>query len=117
MEADFVAVLQTQCPRVFADVAPTNTATPYITWQLIGGRSLGWLDGSPADKRHTFVQVNVWAGTRKESMTLIRAVELALRTSPAFRAWPDAEPMTDLEYDMEPPRYGAMQDYQVYSTR
>lgn len=117
MESDLVTLLQGQCPRVFADIAPTGVATPYVTWQLIGGRALGWLDGSPTDKRHSFVQINVWAGTRKESMTLMRSIELAMRTATAFRAWPDAEPMTDTEADIEPARYGSMQDFQVYSAR
>ena len=50
VEADITTTLLTVCPRVSPDVAPFATARPYITWQFIGGRSLRWLNGEPADK-------------------------------------------------------------------
>lgn len=117
MEPALQALLTGLCPRVFPDTAPPTTAMPYVTWQLIGGRALGYLDRSAADKRHSMVQINVWAGTRKDCMTLMRSIEQAMRTSTTLTAWPDAEPMTDEAADLEPPRYGAMQDFQVYSQR
>lgn len=117
MESDLVATLKTLCPRVFPDFAPGGTAKPYVTFQAIGGRPLRWLNGTAADKRHTLMQINVWAGARIESLALIRQIEAAicnLDTMP-FMARPDSEPISQAEEDLE--LYGCLQDFSIISTR
>lgn len=117
MESDLTALLQAICPRVSPDVADFRTARPYITWQLIGGRSLRWLDTTASDKRHAEVQINVWADTRLAALTMIRQIENAMCASTAFKAWPDGESISDAEEDLSPPLYGSLQRFNVYSTR
>jgi len=117
MEADLAATLKTLCPRVFPDFAPSETPRPYVTFQAIGGRPLRWLDGTAADKRHTLMQINVWAGSRLDALALIRQVEAAicsLDTMP-FMARPDSEPISEAEEDLQ--LYGCMQDFSIISTR
>lgn len=115
METDLTALLQTLCPRVHPDRAPTTTMRPYVTYQAFGGRSLRWLDRSASDKRHTLVQINVWDSTRAGALALIRQIEDALCASEVFTAWPNGEPVWSDEDD--PSLYGCIQDFTIYSTR
>lgn len=118
MESDLVALLQAQCPRVYADVAPISTARPYVTYQAIGGRPLRWLNGTPSDRRHTIVQVNVWADSRAGALELVRQIETALCDGAApFIARPEGEPVSDVADDIVPARYGSIQDFSIYSLR
>ena len=115
MEADLTTLLKTLCPRVHPDVAPTTTTLPYVTYQAIGGRSLRWLDRSASDKRHTLLQINVWAGTRAAANALMRQIEDAMCASTDFTAWPNAEPIS--AHEDAPDVYGCIQDYTIYSER
>jgi hypothetical protein len=117
MEASLVAVLRTQCPRVFPDVAPAGTPAPYITYQHIGGESLRYLDGQACSLRHSMVQLNAWADTRVAALALSRAVEDALCATPAatFTARPVAEPIGDDEEDTH--RRGCLQDFHIWGPR
>lgn len=118
VEADITTALRTVCPRVSPDAAPYGTVRPYITWQFIGGRPMRYMEATPADKRHTLLQVNVWSNTRAEALALIRQVETALCDGAApFTATPEAEPLSDLADDIEPALYGSLQDFSIYSTR
>ncbi len=115
MEPDLRGVLMNVCPRVFPDFAPTLTQRPYVTFQLVGGPTHRFLNGSAGNKRTTRVQVNVWSDSRTESMSLIREIEDAVSTSPLFSAVPQSEPLTDFDADV--PVYGAIQDFLIHSTR
>lgn len=115
METNLITVLKGVCPRSFPDVAPFDTQRPYVTYQSIGGKTLRFLDGAPADKRHTVVQINVWADTRASALATIRAIEDALCASPAFTARPEAESISD--YDEDAARYGSRQDFSIYALR
>lgn len=116
MEPALNTLLQTTCPRVFPDVAPEGTARPYVTWQELGGRALRNLDGTASNKRHTFLQINVWDETRAGALALIRAIEDAMCASASFTARPEGEPMSQFE-DGEPNLYGSVQRFSVYSLR
>ena len=83
MEADLNTLLKAKCPRVFPDVAPAGTVLPYVTWQGIGGESVGFVDNTAADKRNTLMQVNVWAATRLQALQMARDIEDAMRASAA----------------------------------
>lgn len=115
MEAALQALLVALCPRARVDFFAELPAMPYVTWQLIGGKSIRFLDNSAPDKRNTRVQINVFSATRKECMALIRQIEEAMCASSAFVATPDAEPMTDFDADMKV--YEAMQDFSIFATR
>lgn len=115
VESDLVAALQAVCPRVYPDVAPQGAVAPYITFQHIGGIPLRFVDGQAASLRHSMVQVNTWAATRAESLTLARAIEDALCASTAFIARPDSEPLGDVDDDTD--RRGCLQDFSIWGTR
>jgi hypothetical protein len=101
MESDLVAVLVAACPRVYPDVAPQGAAVPYVTYQHIGGQPLRYVNNVAADKRHSMVQINTWAATRAEALTLCRAIEDALCGASAFTARPDSEPIGDVDDDTD----------------
>lgn len=115
LESDLVAVITPLCPRLFPDVAPYTTARPYVTYQHIGGIPLRYVDNQPADKRHTLLQVNVWADTRAAALTLARAIEEALCAATAFTARPDSELLADVDPDTD--RRGCLQDFSIWSPR
>lgn len=115
MESDLVTVLKGVCPRVYPDVAPQNAAAPYVTFQHIGGTPMRYIDNAPANRRHSMLQVNTWAATRAEALSLCRAIEEALCAASAFTAHPDSEPIGDVDGDTD--RRGCMQDFSVWSLR
>ena len=118
VEVDIVAALRTVCLRVYSDAAPQGAELPWITFQFTGGRPLRWLNGTPADKRHSYVQVSCWAASRTVALQLARAAETALCDVGApFMGQPDSEPICDVETDMQSPIYSAVQDFSIYSQR
>ncbi len=78
LEADLTRTLQTLCSRVFPDVAPAGTATPYITWQQVGGVPLAYLEGAMPGERNASMQINVWAAVRSEALPLLLSIEATL---------------------------------------
>lgn len=114
-EPDLQALLLTKCPRTYPDIAPNGTAKPFLTWQGLGGEALGYLDNTEADKRNTLVQVNAWATTRLQSLSLIRSIETAMRGSAAFTATPQGEAVGTYEDDTQ--LYGCVQRFEIYATR
>jgi len=115
LEPQLHALLLTKCPRVFPDVAPSGTAKPFVTWQGLGGESLGFLDNTSADKRHTLMQVSVYATTRLEALALIRDIETDMRASAAFTATPQGEAMSGYETDTG--LYGCVQRFEIFAAR
>jgi hypothetical protein len=115
METDLVALLKTICPRVFPDIAPAGTLRPYVTWQGAGGPSWRYTDGTPADKRNTLMQVNVWSTTRIEANDIARQIEDALCASPVFAVAPEGEPLSTSEEDTA--LYGTIQRFTIVAAR
>ena len=116
LQADLTAALKTCCPTVFTDFAPAGTTAPWVTFQVIGGRSLRWLNGTPSDKRHNVVQVNVWHSSRAAAVALMHQIETALCDAAApFSARPEGERSDDAEEDIG--LYGCRQDFSIHSTR
>jgi hypothetical protein len=115
MEADLQALLLTACPRVYPDVAPSGAGKPWVTWQSLGGESLGFLDNTAADKRNCLMQINCWATTRMQSIQIIRDIETLMRATPAFIATPSGEASSVYENDTL--LYGSIQRYEIYATR
>jgi hypothetical protein len=109
-EADLYAVLDAVSPGAFyPDFAPVDTPRPYGTYQAIGGPVLNQLDGQATGLRTQEWQINVWADTREQARTLIRAVEAAMRAATAFQAQPMSEPVDDFDADI--PVYGSLQSF------
>lgn len=115
VETELTTLLKTLCSRTFPDFAPLGTARPHVSYEAIGGRPLHWLDLTATDKRHTVMQVRVWADTRQAATELMRSIESAMRAATVFTAWPQEE-HTSL-YDAETSAYGSAQDFEIYSTR
>lgn len=115
MESDLFGLLSAACPRVYPDVAPIGTALPYVTWQGIGGSTLRFTENTPADKRNTLMQVNVWSATRLEANALMRQIEDALCASALFTVDPQGEPMNTYEEDAL--LYGSLQRFSIYAAR
>ena len=115
MESDLVTLLKAICPRVYPDVAPAGTVTPFMTWQGLGGESLRFVDNTAPDKRNTYLQVSVYSTTRLEALALIRAAEVALCASGAFTVNPQGEPISTYEDDTR--LYGAIQRFSIWATR
>lgn len=118
VEADLVARLGPLVSgRIFPDVAKFSTPRPYITYQQVGGDAVAYLDDIVPTLQNGLVQINVWAGTRAEANGLARQVESLLVGASAFQARAAAAFRTISEADLEPPLYGTMQDFDIWSTR
>jgi hypothetical protein len=115
IESELYPLLAARCPRVFPDVAPLGTVTPYVTWQGLGGRTLRFLENTPADKRNTLMQINVWSATRMQAITLMRDIEDALCASASLTVNPMGEPLSTYEEDTN--LYGSLQRFSIYSAR
>lgn len=85
MEETLVKVLSALFgDRVFPDVAEIDTPVPFCVYRQIGGTPVNTLDGVPADKKNAIVEIVVVSRTRKETMSLIRAVEDMLVQGPVY---------------------------------
>jgi len=100
--------------RIFPDVAPINTATPYITYQVVGGEPMNFLSGDRPNKQHVRVQINCWAGAREraEASELSMLVEDALRSAIALQAEVVSGRVST--YDEETDLRGTMQDFSIF---
>lgn len=99
--------------RLFPDFAPDNTATPYGTYQAVGGEPINFLSGDRPGRTNTRMQVNVWAATRIEASELGAQVEDALRATAVLQT----EVLTGriATYDEVTQLRGTMQDFSLYS--
>lgn len=124
LEDELLSRLRTLCPRVYTPTARFDTQRPYLTWQHVGGRALRWSENTAPDIRNAQIQVNAWADTKQQAMTLIRAAEEALCAMPEgvnFAATPMEEP-TDAYIDgnegQEPGQLcGALQTFSIWGER
>ncbi len=117
LETDFVTVLQAQCPRVFPATAPVNTTRPFVTWEHIGGDPLRYVDNTAAPQRLAMLQVNAYASTKAEALTLALAIESALCAASTVTARPVGGPRGDHSADVEPALYWALQEFEVLGAR
>ena len=116
LETALVAVLKGRCQQVHPVTAPFGTPAPYVIWQHVGGAPWAYVEGAVADKRHAVVQINVWATTVAEALTLLRDIEADLRGHPSLVAQPSAaEPFAQAEPDIN--RYGFTQDFAIVGDR
>ncbi len=101
--------------RVFTDAAPYGTATPYITYQQVGGRGVSFLDGTAADLRNARIQVNVWSAKRLEANQIALQVQGALRAAAGLQVQPLGE--FSARHEPELKLYGTQQDFDCWGAR
>ena len=114
-ETDLVALLKGMCVRTYPDVAPSGTATPYITWQAMGGEALRYGDSTAPDKRNTLLQVSVWGQSRSEALALIRQVDDAVSASVLWQCAPTGEAASS--YEPATQLYGSVQTFDIWAGR
>lgn len=115
LETLLATALQALCPRTFPDVAPEGTATPYVVWHILGGRTVQYVEGELATRRNALVQINVWDESRAVANLLSLEIEDALVAHTTLRA----EPQGGLQsaYDEDAHLRGSMQDFSVWADR
>lgn len=113
IEADIYAALKGLVSnRVFPDVAPAGTLTPYCTYQQAGGQAVNFLEASVVGKRNGRFQVSCWAATRSAAAALSRQVEDTMVTT--LKATVLGAPVAVHESDTG--LYGTMQDFSLWFT-
>lgn len=101
--------------RLFPDSAPIDTPRPYGIYQKIGGRSINYTSNDIPDAQHSVIQINTWHDSRIAASELAMQVEDTLRQASTMTAQPESEPISLHEPDLK--RYGASQDFSIWSTR
>lgn len=96
--------------RVHAMLAPSGTALPYITYQLIAGARQATLVAS-SDLRSARIQFNCWAASYAEAKALAEAAQKALAGSELFDLVFNGD--QDI-YDFETDSSGVVLDYSVW---
>lgn len=81
----FAALESLVSGRVFPDVADEGTPAPYLTYQVVGGSALNFVEGSAPGTRNARLQVNVWSHTRLEASAIGNAAEEILRVTAALQ--------------------------------
>lgn len=112
LESSLQSTLLTVCPRAFPDYAPPGTATPFVTWQQIGGKELSYADDTVPDKRNARIQITVWAETRIAANALSLQIEAAM-IAQSNRAIGALLATHDEDANLR----GAMQDFTVWASR
>lgn len=100
--------------RVFPDVAPFDTARPYITYQQIGGKVVNYTEASIPNLQNGMFQVNCWEDSRLAASALAKQVENAFRTATTMQAQPISAPIAQHEPELN--RYGTIQDFSIWSS-
>lgn len=115
LETDLVAVLQSQCPNVYPDVAPYDAPRPYVIYQQIGGPALVYVEGTLPDKRAAELEISVWADTRLAANALMLQIEAALCAAATLQAKPSGA--LRAAHDDDTDRRGAQQDFEIWAGR
>jgi hypothetical protein len=113
IETDLVMALSlTFGGRVYPDTNddPAGLTLPFCTFQQVGGVPLNYMDGVPT-ARNARMQFNVWAKTRNEANTLMRAIDVIVRSAPFH-----GTSLGDLiaTYEETTKTRGAMQDFSLW---
>lgn len=83
-QADIYQAIQSAAPvvalasnRIYPDVAPGNTATPFIVYQTVSGYGTTTHDGQ-RDHAHPLIQFSCWAKTKEQAVTLSARLRAAI---------------------------------------
>lgn len=99
--------------RVFPDVAPGETARPYITFQAVGGQAVNFTDRTAPSKQNARMQINVWADSRLAASELGAQVEGALRAASTMQT--EVIGARVATYDEETQLRGTRQDFSIWA--
>ena len=98
--------------RVFPDVAPHGTPTPYITYQAVGGAPINFVTGEKPEKQTHRMQVNCWADNRPEASELGMLIEDAMRSATHLQV--EVLTRRASNYDEETNCRGTIQDFSMF---
>jgi hypothetical protein len=98
--------------RLFAGVAESGTAQPYITYQRVGGDAVNFLDRTKPSQRNYRFQFNVWADSWLEATTLAEQIEDILRLHPSLQTTVEGSAFDVYEDDTK--LYGTSQDFSFW---
>lgn len=116
VEADLFTTLRALvADRVFPDVAPMDTTTPYIVYQEISGAAPIFLERAVPSKKNGRFQIAVWASSRMSASSISLQIEEAMTLSDLFQAKPIGGRTSDFDEDTQ--LRGARQDFTVWSDR
>jgi hypothetical protein len=116
VEADVFTTIKGLCGnRAYPDLAPLNTAKPYVTYTQIGGEPVSYVENVVPDIQNGRFQFNVWGTSRSQCSALMLQIENALVTSALFQARPVSAQSGSYDFDMS--IYGAQMDFTIWSTR
>lgn len=101
--------------RVFPDIAPANTALPYITHQQVGGESIRFLDPAAPSMKNARFQINVWAASRSAASGLMAQAEAALIAATTMQVSPLGAPISS--YEVDTTFYGSLQHFTIWADR
>lgn len=108
----FLALKTLVANRVYPDPQTTPPARPYIMWQQVSGEAINYVDPTLPGLRNARIQINIWADTRLQVVTLMRQVEDAMRLSAPLQTTVIGAAASLFEDD--PRLFGAMQDFSVW---
>lgn len=98
---------------------PAGTADsptlPRITYAIVGGVPLNYVEDTLSDHDHHRVQLSVWAATHNAAELLMRQAEAAMQASMQFTARRIGGPLTAYEPDTK--IHGRHQDFNVWHAR
>jgi hypothetical protein len=113
LEEQIAGVLQALAGgQVYPDVAPANTAPPYITYQVVGGEPINFMTGEKPSATNARLQVNAWARSRIEASQLGVQIEDAIRA--AVVLLPEVISGRVSTFDEATKYRGTMQDFSVW---
>lgn len=92
-----------------------STALPRITYSVVGGTPINYVEDTLADHELPRVQLSVWTATFIAAEQLMRQVEAAMHTAPQFAARRVGGPLTVFEEDTR--IHGRHQDFNVLHAR
>lgn len=101
--------------RVYPTVAPAGVATPYITFQQVGGEAPVFLERAVPSKRNARMQINVWSTTQIDANGIALAIEVAMVTATTLQAKPEGA-FIATEDDVTK-LLGTRQDFTVWADR
>lgn len=108
--AEYIAV--TALERIgitfYPDVAPQGVASPYLTYQAVGGQDVNDMSGA-ADLENARMQVSAWATTRAGAIAAMRAARTAMVAAGAL---PIGSPVSVWESDTK--LYGSRLDFSIW---
>lgn len=116
VEADLFNTLKALVAnRVYPDLAPAGTDSPYIVYQEIGGEEPVFMERAEPSKENGRFQIAVWAVTRADAKAIAKQVTTAMVMSNLFQAKPIGG--RTATYDEETELRGTRQDFTVWSDR